>query len=352
MDMLGYIKKSPDVMLKNINDLEDSVAELATEILQQRSESVIIIASGSSYNAAEIIQPFMSKAMMLPVVIMTSEQFLFGRETYLPNPFYIVITQSGASTNTISAIQFMNELLLPYVTLTGDIKSKATKYSNKTVDYGVGNETIKFVTLGVATLVQFIFLLAVNFGDQKDTLKKEELTKQFKSFIDQYDEVIEKAESFVKENKLMLAQMDKVFICGSDVSKGTIREGSLKYQETLHVTALHYEIEEFLHGPDMQIDPTYSVFLIDNLEVNEKVTQIYTALGSVITKRFLITSSNKKGEGIINIPKSVIPELHGFLALPIFQVISAIMSKELETISPHFMTRKFREQIPIKVYNK
>lgn len=352
MDMLDYIKICPDVMRKNINELKDSVVELATEILQQKYESVIILASGSSFNAAEIIQPFMSKAMMMPVTIMTSEQLLYGRDTYLPKPFYITITQSGASTNTIAAVQFMNKSSLPYVTLTGDMKSEVAKYSHKMVDYGVGNETINFVTLGVATLVQFLFLLAADYGDQKGILKKKELIKRFISFINQYDEVIEKAVLFVAENKLMLAQMDKVFICGSDVSKGTIREGSLKYQESLHVAALHYEIEEFLHGPDMQIDPTYTVFLIDNLESNETIHQVLTALSSVITKKVLITNSSKKGKGIINLPKSAIPELHGFLALPVFQVISAVMSRELEITAPHVMTRKFRKQIPIKVYNK
>lgn len=350
MEMLDYIKKTPAKMKINLQEIHESVAKLANRFLKGGYESAIIIASGSSYNAARISQTLMSQVMKIPVTLITSEQLLYNRQTFLAHPFYFAISQSGASTNTIAAVKNLQTRKLPYVVLTGNLKGEISNYSQELVDYGVGIETVKFVTLGVATLVEFLTLFAFNYAARKGYLKESTAIDQFEQLIEQYQQVINGTIKFVSHQQLTLAQMRQVFICGNDVNYGAGCEGALKFQEKLHLAAMPIEVAEFLHGPDMQLDATYTVFLIDDFSSNPAIEKIFRALGQVITKRYLISNQNEALPGIIRIPLAAVPDLNGFLVLPIFQVISASMSQLLAIEEPEILTQKFRSEVPIKEY--
>lgn len=56
--------------------------------------------------------------------------------------------------------------------------------------------------------------------------------------------------------------MDRAFIVTDGPNMATAREGSLKFGETLKIPTLYYENEEYVHGPNMQLDPEYTVFLL------------------------------------------------------------------------------------------
>lgn len=47
---------------------------------------------------------------------------------------------------------------------------------------------------------------------------------------------------------------------------GIAREASLKFGETLKIPVLYCESEEYVHGPNMQLTPEYSVFLLIRIQ--------------------------------------------------------------------------------------
>ena len=57
-----------------------------------------------------------------------------------------------------------------------------------------------------------------------------------------------------------MLSMKHVFFLGCGANIGTAREGALKLSEMLHVQTNDFEIEEFLHGPDLQLTPEYTLF--------------------------------------------------------------------------------------------
>ena len=49
---------------------------------------------------------------------------------------------------------------------------------------------------------------------------------------------------------------------------GTACEGALKFGETISIPSFAYETEEYIHDPNIQMTPAYSVFLIDGGETH------------------------------------------------------------------------------------
>ena len=46
-------------------------------------------------------------------------------------------------------------------------------------------------------------------------------------------------------------------------ARGVALEGALKIGETVHVPSPAYEVEEFIHGPNLQLTPGYTLFFFD-----------------------------------------------------------------------------------------
>ena len=49
--------------------------------------------------------------------------------------------------------------------------------------------------------------------------------------------------------------MTNAYVCGVGANLGTASEGALKFGETVSIPTAAYEVEEYIHGPNIQIDP-------------------------------------------------------------------------------------------------
>ena len=57
--------------------------------------------------------------------------------------------------------------------------------------------------------------------------------------------------------------MSWVYSCGAGANYGTALESALKMGETIHIPSCCYEIEEYIHGPNLQLTPQYNVIFFD-----------------------------------------------------------------------------------------
>lgn len=348
--MIDYIRQTSIKMEKNISETSKQVTKLSRIFIEGGFESVIIVASGSSYNAAIMAQQSMIRFLEMSVAVVTSEQIMFKRNNYYPNPYYIAISQSGASTNTIESVEYLRRSGKAVGILTGNLNSKIAEVNSELVfDYGVGDERVLFVTLGLSTLFEFLYLFAVQTAAE---INHEDCTiyvDYLRDSINQLPTIIDLSIDFINQNEINFGTMDKTFVCGNDVHYGVAREGALKLQETIHIPVMHYEVEEFLHGPDIQLTPDYSVFLIDDFEGNKRIHDIHNSLRCAINNRFLITFDNVQNEKTIVLPRAAISELNPLHVVIFFQVLSAMMRDKLKLEEAHPFTKRFRNEIPIKI---
>lgn len=351
MEMLNYIKKTPDKIIENISNKEKLVTPLVNLFKSESCESVIIVASGSSLNAAMMATTYMEKRLQCSVTTITPELFELDQTVDLKNSFILFISQSGASTNILHALKYMDNIKAKKIVLTSNLKSEVTQHVDVAIDYGVGNETVGYVTMGLSILILYLAMFANEVAIEQG--RKSDSDEDFKQLSVLFGKMIKQSLEFVEQHHLDLAEMGPTFICGNDMNFGVAREAALKFQETLKIPTMHYEIEEFMHGPDIQLSPQYTVFLIDNPEPSERIEAIYNGLSAVINKRYLLTNNNQQVKGnTILIPKSPMKELTALITIPFFQVIAARMMPDLKREPAHPFADKFMENVPTKDYTQ
>ena len=111
-------------------------------------------------------------------------------------------------------------------------------------------------------------------------------------------------------------------------------------------------IEEYIHGPNLQLTPNYTVFFIDGGLASDRTQEIFEATGVITDKTYMLT--NKKGlegKNIIN-PDFEINELITPLAfLPFFQILSYQITEDTHKWKKHPLMDEMKRLAGAKTLN-
>ena len=173
-DMEYYIQVSGRIMKDNLDKRKSLTKKICDWYLDQDKEDICLIASGSSLNAAYAARPFLLKYSKFDISVLSTVEYLDVYREREKNRFTILISQSGCSTNIIEIMRGLNKEHQPFVLLTGNENGSASRYTDHLVEYGVGNETIDYVTLGYSTLIEFLMLMILEIGFQKREISDQE----------------------------------------------------------------------------------------------------------------------------------------------------------------------------------
>lgn len=107
MKMLDYVQLAHVRMGENLERSSELVAQLV-DIFQSGSfDALRIVASGSSRHAADCARDYLQDALQMQVSVVTPEAFVDFEHTYPQHALNIAVSQSGYSTNTIAALDYM-----------------------------------------------------------------------------------------------------------------------------------------------------------------------------------------------------------------------------------------------------
>lgn len=345
MTMMDYILETPDKAIDNIEhyqELTQTLVEYAQNIGMKR---LVLVASGSSYNACHCARNYLMNTLNLEVKIITPYTFTYYEHHVEEHDVVFVISQSGYSTNAIAALQKLKEIGCPTIALTGNPDHDIKDYADLVIDYGVGEELVGYVTKGVTSLCLYLMLFAIAYSGK--TNKLEELKKA----INLNKEMIHKAKDFVQEHYKDFSSMHQIYVCGAGANYGTALEGALKCGETIHIPALPLEIEEYIHGPNLQLTPSYTILLFDgNDEASERVKTIYQASRAVSEHSFLISNHKalREDHNVLSLSDTVECDLAPLVYLPFVQVLAATISQDLNSVKQHPLMRQFKSYADAK----
>lgn len=353
--MEWYIEEVPNVMQRMINE-NCEIAKLTDLFLSSNKDSLVIIASGSSYNASICALPLMKKYLGNNVKVYTPYNFLEYCSDELG--FKIVISQGGESTNSLDVIRYLKSINEIHAALTSNRESTIAKEAINHFDYGCGIEKIGYVTKGVTTLVLFLSLLSINIGIKKEIIfekHKKDFYDNIYKVLDIYQQEHENVKKFIKNNYNNLTTMFQSYVLGNNSCYGVALEGALKIGETVCIPSCAYDTEEFLHGPNLQLNPLYTVFIISGHDkTNARIENILNATRSVTDRCFYLgikgdlklLSDDKRNMILdIDIPHEMLP----FVYLQFFQEIAYKITDDLNRWEKHPTFIKFRENISYKV---
>lgn len=365
LTMKDYILKTPDQVLENLNRIEELVKPLADLYLRKSYRNIVIAASGSSYTAAQCARIFLSETLHTDVKIVTPYNFAhYDYKLLRDDDFFVLISQSGASSNGVEVLKKLKEIGHECVSLTSTTECDFKEYSDYIFPWGCGHEQVGYVTLGVVTLIEYLMLFAMYTAQKAgftSSLDLETGKAQIRQAMENHRAISKQTQDFVEANIKALTSMRKVYVCGCGTNYGTALEGALKIGETVKVLAVGYELDEVLHGPALQLDPSFTIFLIDGMdETSKHASDLYAAATCVSDHVFTISNDpNINDQHAMRVPNPCMEPFSCMYNLPFFEMIAYCVSEKTGSWENHplyyemnakvdFRTANYRRKVPAK----
>ena len=355
--MLTYIEETPNQLEYNNKHRKEITEQLVQHYLQRNCKTLWIVACGSSYNGTQCALSFMRKYLDCHIKVVTPNTFIYDDHRLDKEDIVIVVSQSGCSTNAIEALKFVKQKGLLTIGLTGNLNSDFKDYTDVLVDYHVGEETVGYVTKGVTTLAQFFMMFSLEVALHKQIINEDtynNVVEEMKECPLRHIEVQRRTWEFYNHHQKELKTMHVCYCTGFKQGYGIAQEAALKIGETVKVPSFAYEAEEYIHGPNLQLTPTYTVFHVDDmLEGSKRVIDVYHASRAVTEHAFIVTNDDSvDDEHALRLPFDIRePLLMPLYVLPFFQIIAFKLTDDLDKWAKHPLIEDFKKKAVSKTEN-
>jgi len=262
--MLKEIHEQPEA-IKNTLRLRDDVIKEAAKIIHS-SERVFMLAMGTSGHAAQAGQHmFASIAGVLPIIELASDfsDTVYG--TLTEKDCIIAITQSGETTDTISAVKYAKEFGVKVVAITNVVGSSITRYADYTILTQAGPEIGVAATKTFMVQLTSLALLALSLGELTKFVElsvinaKREFLERMPGIV---SETISRNEELARRLAGQMYDKPSLLFLGRGISIATAEEGALKLKEIAYNHAEAYSAGESKHGPIALVQEGYPVIFV------------------------------------------------------------------------------------------
>lgn len=354
--MLTYVEETPEVICKNLRRGDELTRVLVEEYIEGGYTSLWIVASGSSSNGSWCARPFMRRVLGEEVKIVNPFTFVHNEHDMGPKELVVVVSQSGYSANAIGALKLLRKMGRKTIGLTGNPQSDMREECELLIDYGPGEEKVGYVTKGVTSLALFFMLFSLYAAEKKGRMGSEEKQKwltDMENAAEVHHKIQERTEIFYQKNWQRLTAIQNAYVCGSGAGYGVALEGALKIGETVQVPSFAYETEEFVHGPNLQLTPNYTVFMCDcGGSGSERTRQIYCRAKMVSERVYLISrEADEDDEQALKVDGDLPELLMPLTELAFFQIISYRITEDLHRWRKHPLARDFANASSAKTEN-
>ena len=328
--MLSNIYEEKEVLLKILKEFRERNSKVIDELGKKDIKRVLVLATGSSMNAAQTTKYFLED--ILDCFIEIKEPFNFYNYEKIDNDLDLVITitQSGKSSSTIEALKYIKEnSKIKTLTITSDNESPVIEYSDLILNLNFGIEKVGFVTKGFSATILNIFLLGIFLGESRKSISKEKFEsylKELEKIINYIPKVIEISENYFEENKETLKATDRFIAIGYGGALGIAKEFETKFTETVRCPSQGFELEAYMHGPYLEANKNHIIFYLENNgKLKNRMKNLREYMDSYVKKSILIGLNN----GDINI--SLEEKFDEHLVLLLLVVPIQLMSYKIAT---------------------
>lgn len=348
--MLRYIEETPDQVRANINDSKRLTQRMVDLYLSRPYRTIWLVACGSSCNAGHCARYYLRNRLGVEVKVITPFTFNHYEHDMTQDDFVVCISQSGCSTNTIESLRLCRELGVPAIGLTGNRNSDFKNEADEVIDFGLGAEKLDFVTKGVVTLTAFLMLFALHAAHAQNKLSADDVEadkKQMLACMDSYEALIATYPAYFEANKQKLLSMERVYLIGAGANYGTALEGAVKIGETVHILAVGYEVDESIHGPQIQLTPNYNLFFLDPGDTTSpRIMQEWQAAQKVTDRVFALSNNPAiKGTGVMRIPGTADELFSPLYSLAFVQLTAYYVAETNCTWHQHPLLQDFKTML-------
>lgn len=210
-------------------------------------DKIILVASGSSYHCARLAAEVFGEIAEIEARAIYSSEFLLKKVVpHDKNVLYIFITQSGETTDTLSALNKAKQLNVRTMCITNKENSTAWLTADYRINCHAGEEKSIASTKALTAQMLCLYLLALKYAQIKGIDATDHL-QQLKKLPDIIEASLDLEEK-VKPLARFLSKYKNILITADGVSYALAKEACLKIKETSYINVMSHILGEFMHG--------------------------------------------------------------------------------------------------------
>lgn len=208
---------------------------------------IVLVASGSSYHCARFAAEIFGVIAEIEGRAIYSSEFLLKKIVPHDNDvLYVFITQSGETTDTLSALNKARQLGMKTMCITNKENSTAWNISDYKINCHAGEEKSIASTKALTSQMLCLYLLALKYAQVKGFDIKERIAqlRRLPEIVCGTLALTAKIKAFAK----FLSKYHNIIIAADGISYAIAKEACLKIKEISYINVMSHILGEFMHG--------------------------------------------------------------------------------------------------------
>lgn len=251
--MLAEIDQQPAALEKTIKREAGKIARFAARLKHHRPRLIVLVARGSSDNAALFGRYLLELTTGIPVSLAApAVHTLYKRKLDLRDALVIGISQSGEGVDINLTLENARRSGATTLAITNEAASAMAKLADETFLIHAGRERSVAATKTYTGQLLIFHLLARALGDGKEPAEIERLPELAAAALELRPQIAEMVERYVFMNRCV--------VVGRGLNYANAYEFAIKLMETCYVVAERFSGADFLHGPIAMLDSGFPIF--------------------------------------------------------------------------------------------
>ena len=252
--MLTEIRQQPEALERTLRHQSRQIGKFRAFLENRRPRLVVIVARGTSDNAAQFGRYLIEIKTGIPVSLAApSVHSIYGAFVNYEGALVVGISQSGESTDISAVLEQARKSGAMTVGITNEPESTLANLAEHVLLVRAGPEKSVAATKTYTGQLMSIYMLAYALGAK---IRLEDLAA-----IPEAANTALQLEPEVTELAARYREMRHAAVVARGLNYANAFEFALKMMETSYVVAERFSAADFLHGPIAIVDPDLPVFL-------------------------------------------------------------------------------------------
>ncbi|WP_102399526.1 glutamine--fructose-6-phosphate transaminase (isomerizing) [Haloimpatiens massiliensis] len=240
--MTSRVMKNEKIRLDDINITKEQIKNI---------DKIYIVACGTAYHAGLIGKSAIEKLARIPVEVDVASEFRYRDPIINERTLMIVVSQSGETADTLAVLREAKRQNARVIAITNVVGSSISREADDVLYTWAGPEIAVASTKAYVTQLIAIYIIALFFAENKETMSKEEIEciKEEMLLLPEKVEKLLQNEDDIKAFAEANYMHKDMFFIGRGIDYAVAMEGSLKLKEMSYIHSEAYAAGELKHGP-------------------------------------------------------------------------------------------------------
>ncbi|HZS44840.1 MAG TPA: SIS domain-containing protein [Blastocatellia bacterium] len=285
--MLKEIAEQPAALAKTLTEERSKITRLGSFLKSRDIDLIILVARGSSDNAALLGRYLIEATTGIPVSLCAPSVYtLYNGKLDLKRALVIGVSQSGEGEDINQVLEKTRSFGAYTIGITNEPASSMVRIVDETLLMHGGKEQSVAATKTYTGQMLLFYMLSEALADTAKAVKCEAIPDYTARALELQNSIAELVERYVF--------MENCVVVGRGLVYGNAYEMALKLMETCYVVAERFSSADFLHGPLAMVERHFPIFLFAPPGVTLKgVRELMQRLNELRADTLVITADEE-----------------------------------------------------------